>query len=142
TLFLYHNIMHKLLLLGSLFVVAQLKSQEKIDLINNEVNPNELGVYDTDFLTPKFHKERRQALRDLMPDNSVAFFFSAPIKNRSNDVDYEYHQDPNFYYLTGLREPNSVLVIYKEKQLGEVNEYDEAIFIQPRDPKHEVWVGK
>lgn len=134
--------MHKLLLLGSLFVVAQLKSQEKIDIVNKEVNPNELGVYDTDFLTPKFHKERRQALRDLMPDNSVAFFFSAPIKNRSNDVDYEYHQDPNFYYLTGLREPNSVLVIYKEKQLGEVNEYDEAIFVQSRDPNQEVWLGK
>ena len=35
-----------------------------------------------------------------MPDNSVAVLFSAPIRNRANDVDYIYHQDPNFFYLT------------------------------------------
>lgn len=97
--------------------------------------------YDDDLLTKEFHKDRREALRALMPEGSVAVFFSAPVRNRANDVDYEYHQDPDFYYLTGLTEPNSVLVIFKEKQkVADGN--NEMIFIQDRDPKNEVWTGR
>lgn len=134
--------MHKFLLLGTLLMFVSLKSQEKIKLIDNSINPSDLGIYDKDFLPAEFHKNRREELRKLMPDNSVAFFFSAPTKNRSNDVDYEYHQDPNFYYLTGLREPNSLLVVYKDYQPGEVTEFNEMLFVQERNPKQEIWVGK
>ena len=31
-----------------------------------------------DFLKPEFHKERREALRKKMPQNSVAVFFANP----------------------------------------------------------------
>ena len=51
-----------------------------------------------DFLGVEFHKERRAELRKLMPDNSVAVLFPNPIRNRANDVDHIYHQDPNFFY--------------------------------------------
>ena len=51
-----------------------------------------------------------------MPVNSMAILFSNPVRNRSNDVDFEYHQDPNFFYLTGLNEPHAVVIIYKEDQ--------------------------
>jgi len=49
-----------------------------------------------DYLNATFHKNRREALRAKMPENSVAVFFSNPIRNRANDVDFVYHQDPNF----------------------------------------------
>ena len=39
-------------------------------------------------LSPRFHQERREALRQKMPTNSVAVVFNAPIRNRANDVDY------------------------------------------------------
>ena len=97
--------------------------------------------YDDDLLNKEFHKGRREALRALMPEGSVAVFFSAPTRNRANDVDYEYHQDPDFYYLTGLTEPNSVLVIFKETQKA-ADGSDELIFVQPREPKNEVWTGR
>jgi len=58
-----------------------------------------------DYLTKEFHKGRRDALRAKMPTNSVAVFFANPVRNRANDVDYVYHQDPDFYYLTGYKEP-------------------------------------
>ena len=51
-------------------------------------------------LSSEFHKQRRVELRKKLPNNSVAVLFSSPIRNRANDVDYEYHPDPNFYYLT------------------------------------------
>ncbi len=97
--------------------------------------------YDEDLLKKDFHKGRREALRALMPEGSVAVFFAAPVRNRANDVDYEYHQDPDFYYLTGLTEPNAVLVIFKETR-KEADGNNELIFVQPRDPKSEVWTGR
>jgi len=99
------------------------------------------SVYDTDLLSKDFHNGRREALRALMPEGSVAVFFSAPVRNRANDVDFEYHQDPDFYYLTGLNEPNSVLVVFKDKQKV-ADGSNEIIFVQSRDPKSEVWTGR
>lgn len=97
----------------------------------------------SDFLGKDFHKQRRQALRDKLPPNSVAVFFANPVRNRSNDVDYVYHQDPNFYYLTGHREPDAVLLIFKDEQTANNGaKYDEIIFVQPRDVNVEMWNGR
>lgn len=95
-----------------------------------------------DFLSPKFHEKRRALVREKMPQNSVAVFFANPVRNRANDVDYVYHQDPNFYYLTGYKEPHSVLLIFKENQDGPHGKYDEIIFIQPRNATAEMWTGR
>lgn len=96
-----------------------------------------------DFLSAEFHKERREAFRAQMPTNSVAVLFSNPVRNRANDVDYIYHQDPDFYYLTGYREPNTVLLIFSENQTDTAgNSYNEMVYAQERDPSAEQWNGK
>src|SRR5687767_12619431 len=96
-----------------------------------------------DFLSKEFHKERRTKLREKLPANSVAVFFANPVRNRANDVDYIYHQDPDFYYLTGYKEPNAVLFIFKDKQTALNGEtYDEIIFVQPRNARAEMWTGR
>lgn len=97
----------------------------------------------SDFLSKDFHIERRQKLREKLPANSVAVFFANPVRNRANDVDYIYHQDPNFYYLTGYKEPNAVLLIFKDNQTASNgNTYNEIIFVQPRDMMRELWNGR
>src|SRR5688572_6385098 len=109
-----------------------------------------LGVYaqpsddlPKDFLTQDFHRGRREALREKLPPNSVAVFFANAVRNRSNDVDYTYHQDPNFYYLTGYKEPDAVLLIFKDKQIANNGtQYDEIIFVQPRNVNAEMWNGR
>ncbi len=94
-------------------------------------------------LSKEFHKSRREALRQNMPDNSVAVFFSNPIRNRSSDVDYVYHQHPDFYYFTGYREPHAVLLIFKEVQsVKGLGKFDEIIFVRPNNPFYEMWNGK
>ncbi len=96
-----------------------------------------------DFLTKAFHKERRALLREGLPPNSVAIFFSAATRNRANDVDYEFHQNPDFYYLTGYKEPHAVLLIFKDKQTTAGGaSYDEIIFVQPRNENAEMWTGR
>ncbi|OUS01878.1 Xaa-Pro aminopeptidase [Flavobacteriales bacterium 33_180_T64] len=96
-----------------------------------------------DYLSKEFHKNRREALRKNMPSNSVAVFFANPIRNRANDVDYVYHQDPNFYYLTGYKEPHAVLVIFAENQSDENGmSYNEKLYVQERNARAEQWTGR
>jgi len=97
----------------------------------------------SDFLSAEFHKGRRDAVREMMPPNSVAVFFTNAVRNRANDVDYIYHQDPDFYYLTGYNEPNAVLVIFSETQKAQAGSaFDEVLYVQERDPRAEQWNGK
>jgi Xaa-Pro aminopeptidase len=99
--------------------------------------------YDTDLLTKKFHKGRREALRALLPDKSCAVFFASPERQRANDTKYVYHQNPDLYYLTGLTEPNSILIVFKEPQtFYDTLTTNELLFVQERNPSKEVWTGR
>ena len=93
-------------------------------------------------LSSDFHRERRLQLREKLPSNSVAVFFSSPIRNRANDVDFEYHPDPNFYYLTGWNEPHAVLLVYSVPQNDAQGTYYEKLYIRERDARNEMWNGK
>lgn len=96
-----------------------------------------------DYLTKEFHAGRREALRKLMPDNSVAIVFAFPTRNFSNDVDYFYHQNPDLYYFSGYKEPHSLLLIFKTPQAdANGNTYSEALFVQKRSAAAEQWTGK
>src|SRR5258708_7231324 len=96
-----------------------------------------------DYLSKEFHAGRREALRKLMPANSVAVIFAYPARTFSNDISYPYHPNPDLYYLSGYKEPNAVLLIFKESQTGANNKrYSELFFIQKRDPQAEQWTGR
>lgn len=97
--------------------------------------------FDKDLLSKEFHRGRREALRALMPANSVAVFFANPIRNRSNDVDYQYSQDPNLYYLTGWLDPNAMLLVFKEPIKIDTISTNEILFVPPRNPVAEKWTG-
>ncbi len=81
-------------------------------------------------LGKEFHRGRREALRQRMPDSSVACFFASPVRNRSKDVDYPYHPDRDLFYLSGLTDPHALLLIFKDtvEVLGERS--DELLFLK------------
>ena len=93
-------------------------------------------------ISKEFHERKREMLRSQMKENTVAVLFSYPIRNRSNTIDYVYHQNPNFYYLTGWKEPHAVLVIYKNNQKDSIGNYNEILFVRDRNPFDEQWNGK
>jgi Xaa-Pro aminopeptidase len=95
-----------------------------------------------DDLGPEFHEKKRQEFRNQMPSNSIAFFFTSPIMKRSNDTDFMYHQDPNFYYLTGWKEPHGVLVIFKDNQQDDNGFFNEILFVRERNEYREMWDGR
>jgi Xaa-Pro aminopeptidase len=92
-----------------------------------------------DYLTKEFHAGRRDALRKLMPENSVVIIFAYPDRVFSKDVSYVYHANPDLYYFSGYNEPNAVLLIFKDKQADGSNE---LFYVQHRDPTQEQWTGK
>ena len=96
----------------------------------------------SDTLDKKFHQQRRELLRKQLPPRSVAVFFASPVRNRANDVDFYFHQDPDFYYLTGYKEPNAVLLLFSEAQSIAGRQTYEVLFVQPNDPLYEMWNGK
>ncbi len=96
-----------------------------------------------DFLPPAFHRERRERVRALLPPHGIAILFAAPVRNRANDVNFIYHQNPDFYYLTGYEEPDAALVLFKEpRTVGGQSGITEALFGLPRDPAAEQWTGR
>ena len=97
----------------------------------------------TDYLSKDFHKGRREALRQMLPPNSVIAIFAFPTRNFSNDVDYKYHANPDLYYFSGYTEPSAVLLIFKDAQKDSANQaYNELFFVQKKNPEREQWTGK
>src|SRR5690349_1781565 len=96
-----------------------------------------------DYLSKEFHRSRREAARALMPDHSVMVVFAAPTRTFSNDINYFYHQNPDLYYFTGYKEPNSVLLIFKEEQeYDDGTHFNELFFVQKRNVLAEQWTGR
>ena len=141
SVFYFHLFRNRLLLFIIVFAISLSGQTQKDTPVKPELIVKN-KYYDLDKLPASFHRERREALRNLMPDSSVAVIFAAPIRNRSNDVDYEYHQDPDFYYLTGLIEPHSVLFVFKTNQDFDSIQTNELLFGQDHDPAEELWIGK
>ncbi|HNP22059.1 MAG TPA: aminopeptidase P family protein [Panacibacter sp.] len=95
-----------------------------------------------DYLTKEFHAGRRDALRKLMPANSVTVVFAYPERVFSRDVNYPYHQNPDLYYFTGYKEPDAVLLIFKEDQHRGDTAYNELFFVRKRNALQEQWTGR
>lgn len=97
----------------------------------------------TDYLSKEFHAGRRAALRQLMPANSVTVVFAYPTRTFSNDVDYLYHQNPDMYYFSGYKEPQSMLLIFKDEQTDSAgHKYSEVLFVQKKNAQAEQWTGR
>jgi Xaa-Pro aminopeptidase len=95
-----------------------------------------------DYLPASFHKGRRDALRQLLPDNSVFVVFAAPERIYANDVNYRYHQNPDLYYFSGYKETDAVLLIFKEPQKTDSGTCNELFFVRKRNPLAEQWTGR
>ncbi len=81
----------------------------------------------------------RQQLTEFMrrmEPNSVAIIPSAREATRSNDTQYRFRQDSDFFYLTGFGEPESIAVIRAS------SDPKYTLFVRPRDPEREIWDGR
>lgn len=88
-------------------------------------------------ISEKEYKSRRDTLAKKLSKKSVAVLFSAEPKIRSNDTEYPYRQNSNFYYLSGFKEDSSVIVFVKTKKSVRT-----ILFVHAKDKAKELWTGK
>jgi Xaa-Pro aminopeptidase len=85
----------------------------------------------------KSFRERRHALASQMR-SGVAVVPTAPERIRNRDAHFPYRFDSYFYYLTGFREPEAVLVIVAD---GEKSQSKHILFCREKDTEREIWDG-
>jgi len=83
----------------------------------------------------KYTKARRERLSKRAALGQTFIFFSGHAPTRSNDTNYKFRVNSNFFYLTGFEEENAVLV-FRPGQSPEA-----IMFVQPKDPLLETWEG-
>lgn len=81
-------------------------------------------------------KARRAALMQSLDAGSIFIAWSAPEKVYSTDVNYEYRQDSNLLYLTGLAQEGTILVLMPGAATKK-----EVIFVREPNPRREHWNG-
>jgi Xaa-Pro aminopeptidase len=83
-----------------------------------------------------FRTHREKFLAKL-PPNSIAILRGTPLKTMSNDVEYLYRQDSDFWYLTGIEDPGAVAIL--RPGAPEAERY--VVFVPRRDPRVESYEG-
>lgn len=81
------------------------------------------------------YRQRRQKLMEAI-GSGTGIFRSAPMAVMHSDVEYNFRQESDFFYLTGFNEPNAVAVIAPHHE-----EHQFVLFVQPKDPLMETWTG-
>lgn len=81
-------------------------------------------------------KNRRNKVLEQMSDG-VALIPSGKMQVRSNDTEFPFRQESNFYYLSGFDEPDCLLLLCKNDKQSKT-----ILFLRERDLKMEMWVGK
>ena len=70
-----------------------------------------------------------------MGPDAVAILMGQALVSRSNDTDYPFRQDSDFWYLTGFDHPGAVAVLRSDADPVY------TLYVEPRDPAAETWTG-
>ena len=79
---------------------------------------------------------RRSRIMAKLGPEAMLILWSAPVQTYSHDIEYEYRQDSNLYYLTGIEQEETVLVLMPGNKMRKA-----ILFIENRDPRREHWHG-
>lgn len=89
-------------------------------------------------------RARRERLLDALAPRTAAVFVATPTAIRNNDVEHEFRQDSDLFYVSGFDEPEAVVVLAPHASLKVGDETVKprfVMFVRPRDPEREVWDG-
>lgn len=85
----------------------------------------------------EFFKRNREEFALTMKDNSAAILFAGESLTKSEDEDYTFVINNNFFYMTGIDEHGVILVITKRN-----SEIKETLFINDYSEKYQLWTGR
>ncbi|MEM6293437.1 MAG: aminopeptidase P N-terminal domain-containing protein [Myxococcota bacterium] len=80
--------------------------------------------------------QRRARIAAALGPDEALILPGGALRTRSNDTEFRFRPDSDFYYLTGLAEPGAVMV------LRPGHEPAFSLFVRAKDPDAEVWTGR
>ncbi|PGH14992.1 hypothetical protein AJ79_02672 [Helicocarpus griseus UAMH5409] len=120
---------------ASLVSAAELRFGQPL----HETHPHILKAGElTPGITALEYAHRRSKLASKLPKNAIAVVAASDVKYRSGSVFYEYHQDPEFFYLTGFNEPGALAIIVGNDGS---NDHVFHLYVREKDPRAELWEG-
>ncbi len=84
-----------------------------------------------------FIKNRSKLVKELKP-NSISIIFSNDEMPRNGDQNFPYRQNSDFFYMTGIKQEKSILVIYTDSK---IKQFKETLFILKSDSVIKKWQG-
>ena len=78
----------------------------------------------------------RKAAMEQLGTKAILILYAAEPRNYAGDVDWPYRQENDFFYLTGITQPGSTLVL-----LPGAETIREILFMPPSNPAQENWTG-
>ena len=79
---------------------------------------------------------RRKRVAEAIGPSGMLILFSAEPRVYTNDVDYQFRQENNLYYLTNLNQKGAILVLMPGNP-----QTPEILFLPRRNPAAETWTG-
>ncbi len=131
-------------LIGCVLIVGLVSVHVRDAAANSDAQPATPSVIRIAPVAPIFDNQtrlaelaaRRARVAEAVGPKGILILFSTEPRVYTNDVDYEYRQENNLYYLTSLKQNNATLVMLPgNAQLPEV------LFMPRRNPAAETWTG-
>jgi Xaa-Pro aminopeptidase len=85
----------------------------------------------------KFFSENRHRIASHMDDGDIMLFFSGESVRKTADEHYPFFTNRNFYYLTGVKQEQSALLLQNKSGLT-----SERLFVLKPDFAREIWTGR
>ena len=79
---------------------------------------------------------RRARVAESVGAKGILILFSTEPRVYTNDVEYEYRQENNLYYLTNLKQKGATLVLTPSNEVSPA-----ILFLPKRNPAAETWTG-
>ena len=80
----------------------------------------------------EIYKKRIAKVQSHLKEGETLLVYAANHLIRNRDVEYKFRQDSDYFYLTGLTEPDGILVLKKDYS---------GLFVLPKDKEKEIWTG-
>lgn len=88
-------------------------------------------------LPTSYFISNRQNLKKCLGDNYLVILAAGRPPRRTADEDYRFFANRNFFYVTGIEQKESILLLFRSG-----DQQREILFIPPRDAMDERWTGR
>lgn len=90
-------------------------------------------------IDPKLFIDNRRRFCNALKTNSIAIFHSNDLMSRNGDNYFEFKQNTDLFYLSGLVQEETVLVLFPDCPKGKA--YEEIIFTKKTNEHIAIWEG-